>query len=555
MDQLFDEAEQKASELAQVHKQNLSAVHFFQAALSYPEVLEFLVENGFEDLDNATKEIINALPTYAGRESAQLDLMRSNMTTGFYYAEFMEEHNFDTNHFDPVVLLYATACSILEMNIPEVYKHGKTMERVSELLTTIEKNHEPQLQEEPEPEGVTIVIQQHFSGRPSESEVKERMLGVSDIINSALAKGGVFANPAPQEHHINTGKAEEQQPQKEQQKDKGGSDSPPEIESVFKDAHEKMRYQRLPELLSQRVIAQPAAVEALSKAALRAKAGLIEKDKTQGAFMFTGPTGVGKTELAKAFAAVLRRPFIRFDMSDYTESHAVSKLISAPPGYVGHDPNGGALHKMVRANPNAVLLLDEVEKAHPDIYDVFLQILDNAKLKTASGAAVDFSNVTLIMTTNAGASDAARRGIGFLGTDFNSDAQEDALKRFFKPEFRNRLDGIIPFHALDKSAIRLILDKFIREMSNREFKDRGITAEFSEAAKMWLAENGHDPAMGARPLKRLIATQVKDQLTQEILFGALEKGGNVFFDLNSDKSGLRYDVRDSASSPASPSVH
>jgi ATP-dependent Clp protease ATP-binding subunit ClpA len=286
------------------------------------------------------------------------------------------------------------------------------------------------------------------------------------------------------------------------------------------------------------VFGQDQAIDALAAAIKMARSGLGEEDKPIGCFMFAGPTGVGKTEVTRQLALTMGIELIRFDMSEYMEAHSVSRLVGAPPGYVGHD-HGGLLTEAVTKSPHAVLLLDEIEKAHPDIYNVLLQIMDHGKLTDANGREADFRNVILIMTTNAGARDSARRSIGFKDQDHSSDSLE-VIKRVFSPEFRNRLDAIIQFRALDFSVVLLVVDKFILELEAQlAQKDVGITV--TTAAREWLAEQGFDPQMGARPMKRVIQEQIKRPLADDLLFGDLAAGGEVTVDVAGEGEGL--DIR------------
>ncbi|HSR35725.1 MAG TPA: AAA family ATPase, partial [Desulfurivibrionaceae bacterium] len=242
-----------------------------------------------------------------------------------------------------------------------------------------------------------------------------------------------------------------------------------------------------------------------------------------GSFLFAGPTGVGKTELAKQLASALSVHFERFDMSEYMEKHAVSRLIGSPPGYVGFD-QGGLLTDAIRKHPYSVLLLDEIEKAHPDLFSILLQIMDHSTLTDNAGRRADFRNVILIMTTNAGARELSERAIGFTGDTKGRD--QKALKDLFAPEFRNRLDGIVTFNALDKKLMERIVEKMVNELQV-QLADKKVTITLSKAAKAWLADKGYDPDFGARPLRRLILQEIGDVLTDAILFGQLAKGGEA----------------------------
>jgi ATP-dependent Clp protease ATP-binding subunit ClpA len=272
------------------------------------------------------------------------------------------------------------------------------------------------------------------------------------------------------------------------------------------------------------VYGQDKAIEQLTAAIKLARAGLREPEKPIGCYLFSGPTGVGKTEVARQLASLLGVELLRFDMSEYMERHSVSRLIGAPPGYVGFD-QGGLLTDGIDQHPHSVLLLDEIEKAHPDLFNVLLQVMDHGKLTDHTGKKVDFRNVVLIMTTNAGASDAAKEAIGF-GRDKREGEDEEAIKRLFTPEFRNRLDAVVTFGALPMPVIHLVVQKFILQLE-AQLQDRGITFEVSEAAIAWLAKYGYDDKFGARPLARVIQDSIKKPLADEILFGKLAKGGIV----------------------------
>ena len=272
------------------------------------------------------------------------------------------------------------------------------------------------------------------------------------------------------------------------------------------------------------VFGQDEAIDALSAAIKMARSGLGEEEKPIGSFLFAGPTGVGKTEVTRQLSLTMGIELIRFDMSEYMEAHSVSRLIGAPPGYVGFD-QGGLLTEAVTRNPHAVLLLDEIEKAHPDVYNILLQIMDYGKLTDTTGREADFRNVIMVMTTNAGAQQSARRAIGFTEQDHVSDSSE-AIRRTFTPEFRNRLDTIIQFKPLDFSVVLQIVDKFILELEAQlALKDVNISV--STAAREWLGKQGFDPEMGARPMKRVIQNKIKRPLADDLLFGVLSEGGEV----------------------------
>jgi ATP-dependent Clp protease ATP-binding subunit ClpA len=283
------------------------------------------------------------------------------------------------------------------------------------------------------------------------------------------------------------------------------------------------------------VFGQDEAIGALSAAIKMTRAGLGEEDKPIGSFLFAGPTGVGKTEVTRQLALTMGIELIRFDMSEYMEAHSVSRLVGAPPGYVGFD-QGGLLTEAVTRNPHAVLLLDEIEKAHPDIFNILLQVMDHGKLTDANGREADFRNVILVMTTNAGAAQSARRSIGFAEQDNSSDAME-VIRKAFAPEFRNRLDAIINFKALDMPVILMVVDKFILELEE-QLALKNVVITVTRAAREWLAEKGFDPKMGARPMKRVIQEQIKRSLADDLLFGDLAAGGEVQVDApGTDDSG------------------
>ena len=272
------------------------------------------------------------------------------------------------------------------------------------------------------------------------------------------------------------------------------------------------------------VFGQNKAIENLSSAIKLSRAGLRDPEKPIGCYLFTGPTGVGKTEVAKQLASILGIPLQRFDMSEYMERHSVSRLIGAPPGYVGYD-QGGLLTDAVDQNPHAVLLLDEIEKAHPDLYNILLQVMDNGKLTDHHGKTVDFRNVILIMTTNAGASDMARETLGF-GNLTREGEDEQAVQRMFTPEFRNRLDAVVPFGYLPPEVVARVVDKFILQLE-LQLADRDVHIKLDDAARQWLTDKGYDKLYGARPMSRLIQEKIKQPLAEELLFGKLVHGGEV----------------------------
>jgi len=290
------------------------------------------------------------------------------------------------------------------------------------------------------------------------------------------------------------------------------------------------------------VYGQDEAIEALSASIKLARAGLREPNKPIGSYLFAGPTGVGKTEVAKQLASIMGVEMLRFDMSEYMERHTVSRLLGAPPGYVGYD-EGGLLTDGIDQHPHCVLLLDEIEKAHPDLFNILLQVMDNGSLTDANGRKVDFRNVVVIMTTNAGASDAAKNAIGF-GAGKKEDEQGEAIKRLFTPEFRNRLDAIITFGGLTPEIIDRVVEKFILQLEV-QLEDRNVSIEISKAARDWLAKRGFDADMGARPLARTIQEHVKKPMAEELLFGELQKGGVVHIDIDKNDDGklaLKYEA-------------
>jgi ATP-dependent Clp protease ATP-binding subunit ClpA len=292
--------------------------------------------------------------------------------------------------------------------------------------------------------------------------------------------------------------------------------------SVSADDKETLR--NLERDLKSMVFGQDKAIEALSAAIKLSRAGLREAEKPIGNYLFSGPTGVGKTEVARQLASTLGIELIRFDMSEYMERHSVSRLIGAPPGYVGFD-QGGLLTDAIDQHPHAVLLLDEIEKAHQDLYNILLQVMDHGKLTDHNGKTVDFRNVILIMTTNAGASDMAKEAIGF-GSTTRQGEDEEAIKRLFTPEFRNRLDATITFAGLTEEIVGRVVEKFVMQLE-AQLADRNVTIELSSSAKEWLAERGYDRLYGARPLGRVIQEYIKKPLAEELLFGKLAKGGSV----------------------------
>ena len=305
--------------------------------------------------------------------------------------------------------------------------------------------------------------------------------------------------------------------------------------SVSADDKETLR--TLERDLKAMVFGQDKAIEALSAAIKLSRAGLRDSEKPIGNYLFSGPTGVGKTEVARQLAATLGIELTRFDMSEYMERHSISRLIGAPPGYVGFD-QGGLLTDAVDQHPHCVLLLDEIEKAHPDLYNILLQVMDHGKLTDHNGKVVDFRNVILIMTTNAGASDMAKEAIGF-GSTVRTGEDEEAIKRMFTPEFRNRLDATIAFANLTQDIVGRVVEKFVMQLE-AQLADRNVTIELSSGAKEWLAERGYDRLYGARPLARVIQDHIKKPLAEELLFGRLAKGGAVKATVKDDALEFEY---------------
>jgi ATP-dependent Clp protease ATP-binding subunit ClpA len=317
--------------------------------------------------------------------------------------------------------------------------------------------------------------------------------------------------------------------------------------AVSKDDAEVL--QHLQETLKRVVYGQDKAIEALSASIKLARAGLREPEKPIGCYLFSGPTGVGKTEVARQLAATLGVEVIRFDMSEYMERHTVSRLIGAPPGYVGFD-QGGLLTDGVDQHPHCVLLLDEIEKAHPDLFNVLLQIMDHGKLTDHNGKQVDFRNVILIMTTNAGAADMARAAFGFTRSKREGDDME-AITRMFAPEFRNRLDAIITFAHLSQEVIAMVVEKFVLQLE-AQLADRDVTIELTDESSKWLIANGYDELMGARPMARVIQEHIKKPLADEVLFGRLKSGGHVRVVVVTDEAGkskLNFEYPDGPVTP------
>jgi ATP-dependent Clp protease ATP-binding subunit ClpA len=304
---------------------------------------------------------------------------------------------------------------------------------------------------------------------------------------------------------------------------------------------------RLEEGLREVIYGQDDAVKTVAHAIKRARAGLSRADKPIGSFLFAGPTGVGKTELAKQLARLLALPFLRFDMSEYMEKHSVSRLIGAPPGYVGFD-QGGMLTDAVSKQPHAVLVLDEIEKAHPDIFAVLLQVMDNATLTDTTGRKTDFRNIILIMTSNAGAQDIAARKVGFADEGPQASDSNKAVERTFSPEFRNRLDKIVTFRGLDETVVQKVADKMLGELE-LQLADRNVRITYSQAARDWIAKRGFDKLFGARPMTRTVDEHINGKLVDELLFGKLEHGGSVHVDVVDGELSFTYESTDQGAKP------
>ncbi|MEK6351129.1 MAG: AAA family ATPase, partial [Burkholderia sp.] len=308
---------------------------------------------------------------------------------------------------------------------------------------------------------------------------------------------------------------------------------------------DRSKLQTLDRDLKSVVFGQDPAIDALAAAIKMARAGLGKLDKPIGAFLFSGPTGVGKTEVARQLAFTLGIELIRFDMSEYMERHAVSRLIGAPPGYVGFD-QGGLLTEAVTKKPHCVLLLDEIEKAHPDIFNVLLQVMDHGTLTDNNGRKADFRNVIIIMTTNAGAESMQKGTIGFTTRREVGDEMGE-IKRLFTPEFRNRLDSTISFRSLDEEIIMRVVDKFLIQLED-QLHEKKVDALFTDALRKYLAKNGFDPLMGARPMQRLIQDTIRRALADELLFGKLVSGGRVTVDVD-EKEVVQLSFDNSAEPP------
>jgi ATP-dependent Clp protease ATP-binding subunit ClpA len=289
-------------------------------------------------------------------------------------------------------------------------------------------------------------------------------------------------------------------------------------------SNDKDVLRRLDDNLKMVVYGQGDAIDELSTAIKLSRSGLREGEKPIGSFLFAGPTGVGKTEVTRQLAMALGIELVRFDMSEYMESHTISRLIGAPPGYVGYD-QGGLLTEAVNKSPHCVLLLDEIEKAHPDVFNLLLQVMDHGTLTDNNGRKADFRNVILVMTTNAGADLLSRSTMGFTQQDHSSDGME-SIKKLFTPEFRNRLDSVVQFKPLDRRILSSVVDKFVIQLE-AQLEDKRVSLHVDEQARAWLAEKGYDEKMGARPMARTIQDYIKKPLANELLFGELAKGGHV----------------------------
>jgi ATP-dependent Clp protease ATP-binding subunit ClpA len=311
------------------------------------------------------------------------------------------------------------------------------------------------------------------------------------------------------------------------------------IPTVSVSTPDKTKLENLESQLKQVVFGQDGAISSLVTSIKRSRAGLGSPERPIGSFLFAGPTGVGKTEVARQMSFILGVHFFRFDMSEYMEKHAVARLIGAPPGYIGFD-QGGLLTDGIRKHPHSVLLLDEIEKAHPDIFNILLQVLDHATLTDNNGKRADFRNVIVMMTSNAGTREMSTQSIGFGDNQYDTeDKGKKAVEKFFSPEFRNRLDDIIHFNALNEEVMKKVVDKFMNELKEQLIAKK-VSISLSSDARTWLATKGHDPRYGARPLARLIQTEIKDILSDEILFGCLDNGGEVFIDFENDKLTFDY---------------
>jgi ATP-dependent Clp protease ATP-binding subunit ClpA len=308
---------------------------------------------------------------------------------------------------------------------------------------------------------------------------------------------------------------------------------------------DRSKLENLGDGLKRVVFGQDDAIQALVTSIKRSRAGLATPGRPVGCFLFTGPTGVGKTEVTRQVARILGVEFIRFDMSEYMEKHAVARLIGAPPGYIGFD-QGGLLTDGVRKHPHSVLLLDEIEKAHPDLFNILLQVMDHATLTDNNGKKADFRNVMIMMTSNAGTREMSQHTIGFGDMDKDTASKgKVAIEKMFSPEFRNRLDETINFNSLDLDIMEKVVDKFMLEL-NDQLAAKKVFLTVSDSVRTWLAKKGHDPLYGARPLVRVIQTEIKDALSDQILFGTLQKGGDVKIDLKDDELVFEYEAKTAA---------
>ncbi len=318
------------------------------------------------------------------------------------------------------------------------------------------------------------------------------------------------------------------------------------IPTISVSTPDKTKLENLEEKIKEVVFGQGNAIKSLVTSIKRSRAGLGTPERPIGSFLFAGPTGVGKTEVSLQVARILGVHFLRFDMSEYMEKHSVARLIGAPPGYIGFD-QGGLLTDDIRKHPYSVLLFDEIEKAHPDMFNILLQVLDHATLTDNNGKKADFRNVIIMMTSNAGTREMSTQTIGFGDKQYDTENKgKKAIEKFFSPEFRNRLDGIIHFNALNEDIMKKVVDKFINELKG-QLVAKKVSINLSPDARTWLAKKGHDPIYGARPLSRLIQTDIKDILSDEILFGRLDRGGNVFIDVENEKLTFNYNAKTSLS--------
>jgi ATP-dependent Clp protease ATP-binding subunit ClpA len=318
------------------------------------------------------------------------------------------------------------------------------------------------------------------------------------------------------------------------------------IPTISVSTPDRTKLENLEEKIKEVVFGQDNAIKSLVTSIKRSRAGLGAPERPIGSFLFAGPTGVGKTEVSLQVARILGVHFLRFDMSEYMEKHAVARLIGAPPGYIGFD-QGGLLTDDIRKHPYSVLLFDEIEKAHPDMFNILLQVLDHATLTDNNGKKADFRNVIIMMTSNAGTREMSTQTIGFGDKQYDTENKgKQAIEKFFSPEFRNRLDGIIHFNALNEDIMKKVVDKFMNELKG-QLVAKKVSISLSPKARTWLAQKGHDLRYGARPLSRLIQTEIKDVLSDEILFGRLDNGGKVLIDVENEKLTFDYNAKTSIS--------